>query len=929
MAEEVGSLAVRVGLDTAEFNRGIKELGQRSRILGQEFRNAAAGLDRVGDAAEISRLNITRLTGQIGEQREITDRLRTAHANAANQYGETSTQAQAYELRLVRAEGTLQSMERNLVTANSQLAIQSSRWTALGNAMQGASERLGAIGEKMKGVGEKMSMAVTAPIVAAGGAMLKGAVDAENAQNKLQASLGITAEEADKLGNVATEVWKDAFGSNIEEVGAAIITVRKNMGNLADTELKTVTEGAMTIADVFGAEVADSTKAAGTMMENFGISGQDALDLITVGFQKGGDYSGELLDTLNEYAPQFSSMGLTADQAMGILVAGANAGSFSLDKVGDAMKEFNLRAQDGSKSTSEGFTAIGLDAQKMGAAIAKGGEDGQKAFTATITALAAMKDPMAQNTAGTALFGSQWEDVRAKVIVAMADGMKGVGDFKGATDTATKAMYDNNPGAALTSAMRELQAAIGPALLPLASIITNDIVPAFKSLADSFNNLSPEGQKVALAVAGIAAAIGPVLVIVGTLISSVGAIAGAFGAASGAIAAAGGIIAAIVGIITSPITLTIAAIAALAAIAFVVVKNWEPIKEFFSNLWTSITTTTAVAWEGIKTFFGQIPGAVSNFLGATVAVITQFGSDIITWVATEIPLFINNFMTFMGELPGKIGYALGFALGTIVKFGIDAVNWVIAEVPKIITGIVSFFAELPGKIGNLLGLALGEIVGWGVSAASWASVKVPEIIGSVVSYFSQLPGRIGNALSGALTSLVNWFTNMGSTVATQAPRVTGNIISAFASLPGKMLSVGGDIVRGLWNGMSNMAGWLASKVRDFAGGILRGMKDALDIKSPSRVMRDEVGLMMGAGVADGIEKSQGLVTKAMNGLSRVAVAPSSSSTTNQIRNTETITNTNSVIVQNMYVRSENDIKLIAKELYSLQRGRSRGQGVTA
>src|SRR5665648_649597 len=100
------------------------------------------------------------------------------------------------------------------------------------------------------------------------------------------------------------------------------------------------------------------------------------------------------------------------------------------------------------------------------------------------------------------------------------------------------------------------------------------------------SGIKSRNEKNSPVIAGIAAAIGPVLVIVGTLISSVGAIAGAFGAASGAIAAAGGIIATIVGIITSPITLTIAAIAALAAIAFVVVKNWEPIKAFFSNLWT-------------------------------------------------------------------------------------------------------------------------------------------------------------------------------------------------------------------------------------------------------------------------------------------------------------------------------------------------------
>ena len=780
MAEEVGNLAVRVGLDTASFNQGIKELSQKMQILGAEFKNSSAGLDKVGDAAAISRLKITMLTGKIGEQRQLVDQLRAAHANAAEQYGETSRQAQAYELKLKRAEGTLQGMERQLTNTSQQLKIQSSRWTSLGNAMQSASDKMKSIGAGMKNAGQTLSMAVTAPILAAGVASAKLASDLSENMNKVDVAFGKNSGEV--------KTWSD------------------------------------------------------TTLGSFGIAKGSALEMASL--------FGDMASGMDINTEQASLMSTKMVGLAGDLASFKNIG---LDQASDALK--GIFTGEGESLKSLGV--IMLDSTLAAFAL----ETGQKKL---------YKDM------------DQGEKVMLRYNYVLDKTKNSSGDFARTSEGTA------NQTRIFGETMKELGANMGQYILP----VVTPLIAKLSEMAKAFGDLNPATQKTILVIAGIVAVVGPMLIVIGSVVTAVGAIAGVFAAASGAIAAAGGIIAVVVGIITSPITLTIAAIAALAAIAFVVVKNWEPIKVFFGNLWTSITATTSAAWEGIKAFFGQIPGAVSTFLGAAVAKIAEFGTNIITWVTTEIPLFVNSFMAFMGELPGKIGYALGFAIGTIIKFGIDAVNWVIAEVPKIISGIVTFFSELPGKIGALLSGVLNTITGWGNSAASWVVVKVPQIIGSIVSFFAQLPGKIANTLSGALTSLINWASNMVSTVAARVPGIVSSIVSFFSGLPSSMANVGSNIVRGLWDGISNMVGWLGNKVRDFAGGILRGMKDALGIRSPSSVMRDQVGLMMGAGMAEGIEKSRGMVTMAMNGLSRVAVTPTSSSTTNQIRTTEKITNTN-------------------------------------
>ncbi|MFP3442130.1 phage tail tape measure protein, partial [Pantoea sp. SIMBA_133] len=86
------------------------------------------------------------------------------------------------------------------------------------------------------------------------------------------------------------------------EAAAAVTTVSQNMRDIPTDQLQAATEKAFILADTFDADIADSTKTANTLMKNFGIESGQAFDLMTVAFQKGGNFSDELLDTLNEYA---------------------------------------------------------------------------------------------------------------------------------------------------------------------------------------------------------------------------------------------------------------------------------------------------------------------------------------------------------------------------------------------------------------------------------------------------------------------------------------------------------------------------------------------------------------------------------------------------------------------------------------------------
>ena len=196
----------------------------------------------------------------------------------------------------------------------------------------------------------------------------------------------------------------------MNDVAEAIATVKKNIGG-TDDEIRQATEEAIAFRDTFGYEVPESTRAASALIKHFGVDAKTAYDLMAKGAQNGLDYSGELIDNIDEYSVQFAKAGLSANEMFNIMAAGYDAGSWNLDKIGDAVKELNIRLVDGSDTTKAGLEAIGMNADEVAKKMSKGGETAKKTYKQVVDKLADMDDQQARNIAGVNLFGTMWEDL--------------------------------------------------------------------------------------------------------------------------------------------------------------------------------------------------------------------------------------------------------------------------------------------------------------------------------------------------------------------------------------------------------------------------------------------------------------------------------------------------------------------------------------
>lgn len=305
------------------------------------------------------------------------------------------------------------------------------------------------------------------------------------AVNQISAATGTTGKELEQLGQIAQNVYSHNFGDSLEDVADGISVVRQNT-QLMGEELQAATEAGFALRDTFGYDLSESARTASALMKNFSIDANKAYNIIATGAQKGADQNGDLLDTLNEYSTQYAALGLSADQFVNGLIAGAEAGVFSIDKVGDAVKEFNIRAKDGSKSTTSAFATLGLKASTTMQAFAKGGDTAQKAFFEVVKALEAMKDPVEKNQTAVALFGTQYEDLEKTVLPVLAS-------MEDASKTAYDALGEINEikYKDLGSALQGLKRTIEGALIPSASKIAGGpMMSAMQELQRMANDLA-------------------------------------------------------------------------------------------------------------------------------------------------------------------------------------------------------------------------------------------------------------------------------------------------------------------------------------------------------------------------------------------------------------------------------------------------------
>ncbi|GAA5143331.1 hypothetical protein GCM10023340_08550 [Nocardioides marinquilinus] len=326
-----------------------------------------------------------------------------------------------------------------------------------------------------------------------GAALVDGttkAMDQEVDLDRVAASLGLGERQAAALGRTAGNLYRDNFGESFGDSANAVGAVKAAFRDLDGGELRRVSGLALSFADIFESDVPRTISVARTAVKS-GMAKDvtGALDLLTAASSKVGPaLAPDIQDAVEEYGQFFNAVGIGGPEAFSLLVAGADKGTYGIDKAGDAIKEFTIRATDDSMATRTALEDLGLDFTRIPNQLLAGGEKAGRATQQIVRSLLDVKDPTKQATLALALFGTPLEDLGTKNIPeflqSLADGGRQLGKFEGAAQRASDTLGNNARGR-VESFRRDLEQTfvdvLGGRVLPVIDTVTGKLQDGFRA----------------------------------------------------------------------------------------------------------------------------------------------------------------------------------------------------------------------------------------------------------------------------------------------------------------------------------------------------------------------------------------------------------------------------------------------------------------
>lgn len=655
--------------------------------------------------------------------------------------------------------------------------------------IQNISPEATTITETLTGLGVGGVIGVTAVAGAVGGMALaiktgvNQAVELDDAMAKFQAQTGASSSEMNKFKNIAREVWSNNFGEDVSDVANMMGRVKQQMQGISDVDLKDATEDLLTLRDTFGMDENETLRGAQQLMKQFGITSQEAFDLMATGAQNGLNKSDELGDNISEYSGKFKQAGYSADEYFQLMQNGLDGGAYNLDKVNDAINEVTTRLVDGNiEGALDSFDTKTQDVFKAWQEGRKTQKDVVNAIVEDISRTTNQQEKL--NKTATA-FGTMGEDFNAGFIESLTTVGNKYKDVEGAMD---KVKEIANGG--LKNALSGLGRAFLDSFTPIGELITPILAGIIGLITVAIQGIQQGFAKV------------------GDVISSV-----------------------LSKIDTSGITELTSQVSKVLAPAFKEVKKaidemktaLKPIaKEILGKIGNAIQNVVnqaqkvlsvvgppilAIIKKIIQTVIGMIPVITSilQIVGSVVSGIISFITMVVTYVGTAIATILGFIMPIV-QIVATIVANIWSVILTVAQN-----IW--SKVSEVVTAIIGFVSNLFKTVSDIINKIWSKIQ----DTMNRVGDKVKGVIDNINKYFNNIKSTVSDVFNGIWSKVQGVMDNVGNKIS----NVLQGIQNSWSGLKG--------FVSGVFGGIEGAVSSLVGSVKGMVNGVIGGINGAIGI----------------------------------------------------------------------------------------------------
>ena len=598
-----------------------------------------------------------------------------------------------------------------------------------GAALMQTADQLSAVGDKIQDIGTKAMDAYS---------------ETENAVIKVNAYFGETGQAAEESANVIKAVYSDGVGESMDSVADAVLMVKKNLGDLSETDLTNLTQQAITLDELYGIDMNETLRGVNSLMQQYGLTAQEAMDYIVVGTQNGLDKTNELGDNLSEYAGKFSQAGYSASEYFQLLDNGLKNGAYNLDKVNDAINEVTTRLVDGTIGESIG--SFSTKTQELFTSWQNGGATQKQVIDSIVADIGNCTNQQEALNLAALAFGTMAEDGNLKFITSLTS----VGSTYDSVKGSAQGMFDatTTPMQQMESNTRKLQQALvplGEKLAELANAILPPLVSVITTIGGWFERLPGPVQNFVIILGALLAAFTALTPVIAAISVAMGAL----------------------NISMLPIIAVIAAVAAAIAGIIAIIQNWGAITQWFGELWNTICTGIGAMVDSLKAWFSNLWTHLQSVWEGICNVVQTAVMLLGSIIQGAIDIITLPFQMIWENCKGIVS-SVWEGIKSVVSSAIHAVSSTISSVMGAIKNVIStVWNAISSKVSSVLN-AIKTTVSTifnavkSVASSVWNGIK--SVISSVVDGIKSKVSSVFNGVKSTVTSIFNGIKSTATSV---------------------------------------------------------------------------------------------------------------------------------------------------------------------